>query len=106
MANKERGEVKITLDGKEITLVPSYKNFAEIEDATGIFIFDLAQNLTLAKCSLRNLVKTVEILSGQNKLGEAVFKTGYSDVMVRVAEVLVIGMAGGPLGKPMAKVKI
>jgi hypothetical protein len=105
MANKERGEVKITLNGKEITLVPSYENFVEIESALDICLFDLTQNMAVGKCSLKDLTKSVEILSGEKNIGNAIFKEGYPNIMVKVGEALVIGIAGNPSKKEMEKEK-
>ncbi len=105
MANKERGEVKITLNGKEITLVPSYENFVEIESALDICLMDLTQNISVGRCSLKDLTLVVEILSGQKNLGKAIYNEGYTNIMVKIGEALIIGIAGNPSKKGGAKEK-
>lgn len=102
MTNKERGEVKITLNGKDFTLVPSYENFVEIEDALGICLLDLTQNMSVARCSLNDLTKVVEIMSGKTNLGQGIYDEGYHNIMIKVSKALMNGISGNPTkkGKP------
>lgn len=102
MANKNKGEVSLSLGSQKITLTPSYNSFAQIEDELEMCLLEVARRMPSAHLTIRQLVKVVEILSGKEDLGEAIFIEGYTGVMVKVGECLVKGIAGNPSGKVKA----
>lgn len=59
MANKERGEVTINLDGKAWTMRPTYEALAEIEAATGRPIMELIGAVNALRFSVRDLAVIV-----------------------------------------------
>lgn len=68
MANKERGDVAIMLDGKEYTLRPSMEAIAEIEADLDLGIFGVAYRIRNRQAGLRDIQSIV--LRGIKAAGE------------------------------------
>lgn len=61
MANKYKGEVKLMLGGKELTLRPTFGALAEIEDRSGKYITELFHELDRGKVSIKALAFVISI---------------------------------------------
>ena len=93
MANKERGEVTLALDGESYTLAPSFGAVCEIEDALGVNLIVLGRRLLLAEIGARDLIDAVHAClthacksqarakPDKAALGEAIYEAGPLEVM-------------------------
>lgn len=55
MANQERGEINLTLGGKEYVLRPTFEALCEMEDRLGITITDLIMEFAAGKVSIKKV---------------------------------------------------
>ncbi len=107
MANKERGEVTLELGGETYTLVPSFGAVCEIEDALGTNLLSLAQRLSIAEITAREVIdlahaclthacqSPARLKLDKAALGAAILEVGPLEVMAVFAEFSVNYAFGG-----------
>ena len=103
MANKERGEVAVSIGGKDYILRPSFSALVEIERRTGQTILEIATNLSAARIGVADLVAVLfsAIKAGQTDwpeydvLGEMVVKAGVAELIGPVGGFIVSALNGG-----------
>lgn len=94
MANKQRGEIDITIGDEKITLIPSYLNFSAIESATDRCLMVMTASITQCAMPISQVVSIVEICSGKDQLGQKIFDHGYLEIMQHLGPFLTLGIAG------------
>ena len=111
-ANGKRGEVSLTLDGKDYVLRPSFEAILEIEDATGKGLVEivraaLQQRLTISEIGtvtaalMRAWGREVDDLGAKaasaDKVARLIFEcdNGAAAVQAAIAQLLTIAAGGG-----------
>ncbi len=110
LVNKERGEMAMTLAGKEFVLRPTYGALAEIEGTLGQGIVPLAERIHRGEYGIVDLavIVTAALRSrGEpatvEKVGEMILQTGLGPVVGKVMEFLKTALnAGQALGEAQA----
>jgi len=116
MANKERGETNIILDGKSYVLRPTFEALCEMEDRSGLSVLKMLASMEGGNITMRQMA--LVIWSGIrgyspdteltiNDVGNLVMKTGFLGIMEQtddegknpVGEFLLNGVLGGDSGK-------
>lgn len=105
-ANPERGEVTITIAGKDHRLTPTFQCAATIEALTGLPLFSLTRQaardgLGLIQCAVilqQGLIAAGDQVAAGNPLEhfqEMIFKTGLLDVQIVLGDFLTLLLNGG-----------
>lgn len=112
-ANKHRGEVEVTLDGKAMVMHPTFQAMAEIESRTNAAVLDLVQravNLKLKHSELAHII-TAGLRAGSEPgakfeaVGEMIMGEGYQPAVSAASQFLTFAVAGGqeePAGEAQA----
>lgn len=105
MANRVRGEVEITLDGKRYTMRPEFDAIASIESETGMGVLKLARLIASGDGISLNTFTTI-IYHGvrvavrgtrpptREMIGEALLRAGLSAYTAAVSDFLLSVIAG------------
>ena len=107
MANKKRGEKTLRVGETSVTLVPSFENIANFEDALDSSIMQVINSVIGKTIKLRELVIIIRIASNvelkDDAVGEAILEQGMVEVTEIIATFLVNALNGGQKqGKPKA----
>lgn len=101
-ANRERGEVSVTLDGKDFVLRPSFTAAVEIEQMLGVGSVEVARRIEEWRFGLREAaaiitagLKAAGEPASYNKVGEMVHKTGTIGLMPILHEYMTNLLTGG-----------
>lgn len=95
MPNERRGEVEVVLDGKPLTLRPSFEALVEIEQRLGLTLAEVGARALAGSLGLQHVA--VIIWAGARaadadgapsliEIGEAVVEAGYSSFLVNPDE--------------------
>ena len=91
MANKHRGEVEVELDGKPITLRPTFDALCEIEGRSGLTIAELGARALTGRLGLFHVALIIwagrravvgEGAPSLNDIGTWVLEAGYSSFLI------------------------
>lgn len=104
MANKERGDIAVTLGGRKFALRPTYEALCEIEEATGVKIVPLAAMFAAKHFGMRDM--TAVVTAGLKAAGEPatagtvgpmIVATGVTDPDLNTAvnDFFVMALSGG-----------
>ena len=102
-ANEHRGEVAITLSGKDYVMRPTFQCLCEIEGKTGVGIFALARRFHASNFGISDaaIIVTAGMKSAGEegatvqKVGEMIFEQGLDSTAAPITEFLMMAL-GGP----------
>jgi hypothetical protein len=101
-ANKHRGEVEITLDGKSFTLRPTFQAMVEIEAVLGKGLLGLVRRIsemefgyTEAQAVITAGLRAAGEKATPEKVGEMVFRTGLAELAGPIGSFLTAALSGG-----------
>ncbi len=113
VANKERGDVALDLDGTEYTLRPTFEALCIIEGRLDSGILEIAERLATHRIGLREVTTVIfeTAKAGGHKvdegeIGEAVLRVGLLTVVAPILNLLRRALAGpseGNLEAPSAE---
>lgn len=106
-ANENRGEVAITLAGKEFVLRPTFQCICEIEAQLGMGIMALAKRVSLSNFGMFDVavVFTAGMKAGGDdganlqKVGDMVYQDGLANFSTSMNEFLTMALGGPAKGK-------
>lgn len=105
-ANPHRGEVSVTLDGREYKLRPTFQALVEIEQATGCGLVELTRRFIDGKHSMRDIasILVAGINAGREpgappvrfeQIGPWAYEAGFLRVTEPCLQLLNNGLTGG-----------
>lgn len=97
MANRQRGEVTIKLDGKKYAMRPTFEALCEIEDALDTDIPYLINQFSKGRVRLKVIV--VVLYEGIKSGGELVSKEEIGEILIREGLVKVLESEAKPIAK-------
>jgi hypothetical protein len=106
MANKERGEIAVSLGGKDYRLRPTFQALAEIENRSGIGLVALARRFLAQDFGLNDVIAVLEpaIEAGGVKppadLGALVVMQGIATFTAPIETFLIQALTGRPATAP------
>jgi hypothetical protein len=102
MANRERGEVAVSLGGKDYCLRPTFQALAEIEHRAGMGLVALAKRFLEREFGLNDVIAVLEPAieaGGQTppkELGKLAAEQGIMRLGLPIAQFLVQALTGKP----------
>ncbi|QEX18493.1 hypothetical protein FRZ44_38000 [Hypericibacter terrae] len=103
IANPERGEVAITLDGRRFVMRPDFEHLVEMEVRTGVGLVELTRRIASGKYGVRDMAAIVTAgLKGAGeeradfaKVGAMILADGLTSLVDPVNQFLINAITGG-----------
>lgn len=105
-ANPHRGEVNLSLGGRDYKLVPTYANLSAVEEGCGMGLIQFARKLTTDGYQLTDLARILAAVAAPEisveDAGEAIIRGGVVKVAEAVTRFLTQALLGGEEGNAPA----